>query len=180
QKIGKKIPPPDKPLPGLTRDGGASTGKPMWGVGLGGLSSDAPRAIAVDGKGNTVVVGNFEGEFEVGDIKRKSNGSADAFVVMIDPTGKPLWAVTYGALREDTANAVVIKDNQIVVAGSFLDEITIGEFHHRSAGSDDLYVAAFDLKGDPQWLFTSGGVDSDGANAIAATPDGGWVIGGSF
>jgi hypothetical protein len=29
-------------------------------------------------------------------------------------------------------------------------------------------------------MFTSGGIASDGANAVAATPDGGWVIGGSF
>jgi hypothetical protein len=43
-----------------------------------------------------------------------------------------------------------------------------------------VFVAAFDPKGNVQWLWTLGGIDSDGANAVAATPDGGWIIGGSF
>src|SRR5678815_5639037 len=34
--------------------------------------------------------------------------------------------------------------------------------------------------GNVQWVWTAGGIDTDGANAVAATPDGGFVIGGSF
>jgi hypothetical protein len=37
-----------------------------------------------------------------------------------------------------------------------------------------------DRTGAAQWLLTGGGVDSDGVNTIAATADGGWVVGGSF
>jgi hypothetical protein len=50
----------------------------------------------------------------------------------------------------------------------------------KSNGSDDLFIAAFDKDGNADWLWTAGGIDSDGVNTIAATPDGGWVIGGSF
>ena len=50
----------------------------------------------------------------------------------------------------------------------------------QAANSDDAYVVAFDSKGTAQWLYTAGGVDSDGANAIVAAPDGGWYVGGSF
>jgi len=67
-----------------------------------------------------------------------------------------------------------------VVVGQFLDRLELGELKHAAAGSDDMFVAAFDTRGEPQWLWTAGGIDSDGANAVAATPDGGWVVGGSF
>jgi hypothetical protein len=47
-------------------------------------------------------------------------------------------------------------------------------------GSDDLFIAAFDAGGQAQWVWHAGGKDSDGANAVAAMPDGGWVVGGSY
>ena len=72
------------------------------------------------------------------------------------------------------------KASGIVVVGNFLDELKLGDFDKKANGSDDVYVLALDLAGAPQWLWTAGGIDSDGANAVAATPDGGWVIGGSF
>ena len=77
QKPAQRLPPPDKPLPALSADRGGATGKAQWGLGLGGLGSDAPRAIAVDGKGDVVVVGVFDGEMELGpNIKRASAGGS--------------------------------------------------------------------------------------------------------
>ncbi|HEY1585213.1 MAG TPA: hypothetical protein VGH63_05950, partial [Polyangia bacterium] len=70
--------------------------------------------------------------------------------------------------------------NTIVVVGSFIDDLEVGSLHHKGGGADDMYALAFDMSGQPQWMFTSGGIDTDGANTVAATPDGGWVIGGSF
>lgn len=176
-----KLPKPDKPLPPLAADPGDATGKIKWGVGFGGLGIDSPRAVAFDSKGDVIVVGYFEGECTFGSLgKKTSHGMNDSYVALIDPSGKPQWVQTWGGKRDDLATSVAVRGDTIVVAGQFLDEIQIGEFHHEAANSDDLYVAAFDLKGEPQWLFTSGGVDSDGANGIAPTPDGGWVIAGSF
>ena len=45
---------------------------------------------------------------------------------------------------------------------------------------DDLFAVEYDKDGNAQWLWTLGGIDSDGANAVAALPDGGWIIGGSY
>jgi hypothetical protein len=73
-----------------------------------------------------------------------------------------------------------VRGDRIVVVGQFLDELNLGELKHPAAGSDDLFVAAFDGAGEPQWLWTAGGIDSDGANAVVAAPDGGWLVGGSF
>lgn len=171
-----------KELPPLAADPGGATGKPVWQAGFGGLGIDSPRAIAVGPAGEVYICGYIEGETDFGGSvgKKKSAGKSDAFVAKFNPDGKLAWAKTWGAAREDIANAIAVKGDKVVVAGSFLDEITIDSFTKKSAGSDDLFIAAFDKDGNVDWLWTAGGIDSDGVNAITATPDGGWVVGGSF
>jgi hypothetical protein len=180
----KKKPVDSKPLPPLAKDPGGATGKAVWATGFGGLGTESPRGIVVAPNGDIYIAGIFDGEMVVGDQKFKATGDVtktDAFVMKLGADGKIGWTKTYGAKRDDTANGIAIRGDTIVVVGNFLDELQIGKFPaHKAVGSDDLYVAAFDTSGDVKWLWTAGGVDSDGANAVAATPDGGWVVGGSF
>jgi hypothetical protein len=177
------------PLPPLAVDRGGATGAPAWVTGFGGLGIDAPRGVALGPGGECYVVGYFDGETDLGpagkhraarDPAQSAKPSSDAFVVELDRGGKIGWARTFGAGRDDVANGVAVRGDQVVVVGQFLDQLEIGELKHPSAGSDDLFVAAFDRAGEPQWLWTAGGIDSDGANAVVAAPDGGWLIGGSF
>lgn len=172
---------PTTPLPALVSDTSGATGKPMWSAAFGGLGIDAPKAIAVGADGSAYVVGYFEGELDLGPLgKHASAGKSDAFVVKITPDGKLAWGKTFGAGREDVANGVAVRGDKIVVVGSFLDQLDLGEFHHKAVGSDDIFVVELDADGNVQWLWTVGGIDSDGANAVVAMPDGGWAIGGSF
>jgi hypothetical protein len=173
---------PNAALPPLVADTPGSTGKPTWQLGFGGLGIDSPRDIAVAADGSVYICGYIEGETDFGGKigKKSSAGKSDAFVAKLGTDGKLVWAQTFGATREDSANAIAVKGDKVVVAGTFLDELKIGTFTKKSSGSDDLFIAAFDKDGNAEWLWTAGGVDSDGVQAIAATPDGGWVIGGSF
>lgn len=181
-EVAPKKPVEHKELPPLAADPGDATGKPIWQAGFGGLAIDAAKGIAVGPGGEVYVCGYIEGETDFGGSvgKKTSAGKSDAFVAKFSPEGKLVWAQTFGAKREDVANAVAVNGNTVVVVGSFLDEIEIGTFRKKAAGSDDIFIAAFDTDGNPEWLWTAGGIDSDGVNAIAASPDGGWVIGGSF
>jgi hypothetical protein len=178
-----------RPLPALAKDRSGATGAPLWVTGFGGLGIDAPRGVAVAPGGDSYVVGYFDGETDLGpagvhraagNAKAPKTTGSDAFVVRLGPDGKIVWGKTFGAGRDDAANAVAVRGDRVVVVGQFLDRLELGELKHAAAGSDDLFVAAFDTHGEPQWLWTAGGIDSDGANAVAATPDGGWVVGGSF
>jgi hypothetical protein len=176
-----KQPVPTKSLPPLAANTGDATGKPIWQLGIGGMGIDVPRGVAVDDQGSSYVVGYFDAEATFGPLgKKKPVGGSDAYVMKVDANGTPKWVQTFGAKRDDAANAVAVHGNRVLVVGNFLDELKIGEFDHKSYGSDDLFAVCFDLDGNPQWVWTLGGIDSDGANAVAATPDGGWVIGGSY
>lgn len=177
-----------RPLPPLAADPGGATGKPLYATGFGGLGIDAPRGIAVSATGEAYVTGYFDAEIDFGgaigkrvaesaDPKRRA---ANGYLAKLAADGKLVWVQTFGALREDAANAVAVRGDTVVVVGNFTDDLTIGELTKKSAGSDDAFVAAFDKDGTVQWAWNFGGYDSDGANAVAATPDGGWIIGGSF
>jgi hypothetical protein len=188
-KPAPKQPVDKTPLPALARDPGGASGKPLWATGFGGLGIDSPRAVATAPGGDIYVVGYFDGETDLGPagkhkaadhLKDPKKTGTDAYMVKLDPSGKIAWGKTFGAGRDDVANGVAVRGDRVVVVGQFLDELDLGEFKHPAAGSDDIFVAAFDLAGEPQWLWTAGGIDSDGANCVVAAPDGGWLIGGSF
>lgn len=183
-----KKPVENKPLPPLAADPGGATGKAVWATGFGGLGIDSPRGIAVSPSGEVYVAGYFDGETDFGaggkHVAPKKDGDkkapSDAYLVKLAADGTIAWGKTWGDLRDDTANGVAVKGDVVVVVGSFLDKLALGAAAHKAAGSDDAFVAAFKTDGTPEWLFTAGSIDSDGANTVAATPDGGWLVGGSF
>lgn len=177
------------PLPPLAKDPGGATGKPLRATGFGGLGVDAGRAIALAAGGDAYVVGYFNGEGHfgpagkiaaAGDQTVKKGPPSDAFVVKLGADGKIAWTRTFGGARDDLANGVAVRGDKVVVVGSFAGEMKVGELTKKAMGSDDLFIAAFDADGQAQWLWHAGGKDSDGANTVAATPDGGWIVGGSF
>jgi hypothetical protein len=183
-----KKPVDTKPLPPLAADPGGATGKPVWAAAFGGLGIDAPRGIAIGADGAAYVGGYFDTDIDFGgtigkrtveseDAKTKR---ADAYLAKLTPDGKLAWVQTFGAKRDDVINSVAMRGDTVVVAGNFLDTVKVGGLEKKSIGSDDAIIAAFDTSGNVKWVWNFGGIDSDGANSIAATPDGGWVFGGSF
>jgi hypothetical protein len=177
-----KKPVPKGALPELSQNGGTATGKPMWQFGFGGFGSDVPRGVAIAPSGDVFVAGYFEGEADFGGAAGKVTavGGSDAYILKLGADGKPAWGHSLGSKRDDAANAIAVHGDKVVVVGNFLDEIKAGEFAHKAVGSDDLFAVEYDKDGNAQWLWTLGGIDSDGANAVASTPDGGWIIGGSY
>jgi hypothetical protein len=178
--------PPPPPLPELVADPGGATGEPVWVTGFGGMATDTIRGVASDADGTTYVTGLFEGEATFGALGTRTpvgedpkKLEPDAFVLAVKPDGTPAWLHTFGAARADTGNSVAVGPAGVAVVGSFLDAIDIGGMKNKSSGSDDLYVAGFGRDGTPKWVLVGGGVDTDGANTIAAADDG-WVVGGSF
>ncbi len=178
---------PQAPLPPLATDPGGATGKPRWTMSFGGTGLDAPRGLAVDESGDVFVAGLFSGDATFAALgTRKATGKTDALVMRLSPAGEPAWLVTFGGAGEDVTNAIAGRGDRLLAVGNFAEKLSVQgpdnapPLAARSAGSDDIFAVCFDRAGSPQWVWNAGGRDSDGANAVAATPDGGWVIGGSF
>jgi hypothetical protein len=200
----EKKPLDTRPLPPLAEDPGGATGKPVAGIGFGGLGIEAPTGVVVGPAGEVYVCGYFDGEMDIPGIGKlaptpptpprpgaqnpKVEKPTDAFLARIDfdakGAAKIAWMKTWGDKRDDVAKGIAIQGDTLVVVGNFLDRLDIETrpetSQHPASGSDDLYAAAFDTSGKLRWVWTVGGIDSDGANAVAAAPDGGWYVGGSF
>ncbi len=187
---------PAGPLQALTVDTAPVTGKPRWARAFGGAGTELPRNMAITDDNAAIVVGYFEGASDLGarggsNVKpdvRTSTGDSDVFVTKFTNDGSQAWALTFGGKTGDAATGVAVRGKQVLVVGNFSDKITVAlpgvdvtkSPSAQAFGSDDMFALLLNDSGEPQWLFAAGGADSDGANSVAATPDGGWIIGGSF
>jgi hypothetical protein len=62
-----------------------SAGALRWAVTFGGMGQDRATDLALDGNGNLVVVGRFEGKVSFGDMELDSGQAPAGFVVRIAP-----------------------------------------------------------------------------------------------
>ena len=169
-------PPPSKPLPALAADPGGATGTVEVVTGFGGIKVDSTRAIAVGPDGGAYVAGYFEDTATFSAIEKVAAGKSDAFVARVSAKGEVAWVTTVGSKNEDTGDALAVgTDGTVAFGGLFSDTIDLGGLVATSLGSDDVFIAGVSPAGEVQWLWTAGGLASDGATAIAATPDGGFV-----
>ena len=94
------------------------------------------------------VVGNFDGEIDRRPARQARSPATDDVRRVRRSSSTP--TASRCGRRRSAASATTPRTRSrssgdtIVVVGNFLDEIKIGEFRHKSVGSDDLYVAAFD------------------------------------
>ena len=105
----------------------------------------------------------------------------------IDPIepGTFLWARGAGGTDDDEASAARPVSGGVLVAGSFRGEATFGrdeaaETTLLSAGSADAFLARYDAEGRLIWARADGGTSAERAASIAAEPDGGAWVTGSF
>jgi hypothetical protein len=76
----------------------------------------------------------------------------------------PVWAKSFGGPEWDMANAMCISPKgDVIVAGTYSDSITIDGNCFYSKGYTDLFIAKYDVEGNPLGAFTIGGIGNDRA-----------------
>lgn len=123
------------------------TGELRWVVALASPGEDSLNAVAVGPQGDVVVGGTIGGIGTFGSIASASNGSDDAFIAALSPTGEPRWVTTFGSTDSDGVNAIAVLNQRIIAGGSFRGAMTAGGQTLRPVRSTDAFLAYLSLTG---------------------------------
>jgi hypothetical protein len=143
------------------------------------------QGAAVDGKGNILVSGAFAGAvaFGVGVHQTTGKGDQDLFVVQLDANGKPTWSRSFGdAAGQLFCTLATDASNNVLLAGAFQGQLTIGTGHLATTGEFDLdvFVGALDTLGNGLWSRRFGDSQNQAAGALAVDGAGSPIIAGTF
>ena len=168
-----------------------SAGNFVWGRRMGGTGQDISFGTAVDGSGNVITVGQFEGtaDFDPGvaQLNLTSAGGNDVFVSKLDSAGNFVWARRIGGAANSSANAVAVgAGGSVHVVGEFSGTVDFdpgaGLFELTAAGSSDGFVLKLSAAGDLLWAkqFGGPGSGSETARSVALGPGGTVHVVGDF
>ncbi|MFC5407807.1 putative Ig domain-containing protein [Larkinella bovis] len=140
-------------------------GNYQWDQSYGGSKRDILTAMVVTPQQDGYLLGGNTGE--------------DYRVIRIDLKGKLQWEKTYGGSGTDYLSAMApTPDGNVLLAGhSNSPQSEDKEAEHYGGG--DYWLVKIDLDGTKLWDKALGGTSSDNCNALIATSDGGFLLGGS-
>jgi hypothetical protein len=151
----------------------------LWADRHGGTDTDAASAVAVDAEGNVIVAGTFYGVTSFGVLSMISAGFSDIFLVKFDPAGTPLWARRFGNANFDyVSDLAVDPSGQIVITGSFENDINFGGSTLTSQGQGDMYVAKFSASGSHVFSQRYGGSGSESGAGVTVDDSGNMLLAG--
>lgn len=122
-------------------------GSHIWSKRFGDANDTRGYGIAVDGGGNVISAGYFQGTVDLGGGALLSAGSWDIYLAKLDGSGNHLWSTRFGAGNDEFFEDVTVGSlNRIVTAGEFQTNINFGGatlVHPVGGGTYAAFVAAF-------------------------------------
>ena len=97
--------------------------------------------LAVTPEGLIVAAGDFEGELDVGWGPLVSRGQLDLWVAAWTLGGEPVWATAFGGPDRERAQAFVLTDEGVVVAGRAHGALAFGDTALVPVGGADGFIA---------------------------------------
>jgi hypothetical protein len=157
----------------------------------GGSEDDWGNGVALDGSGNSFVIGVFSGtaDFDPGASldEHVSIGDQDIFLSKFDSGGDFAWARTWGGTDPDTGTSVAADGSgNVYVTGFFRQTVDFdpgpGVDEHTPAVSqfDDVFLSKFDSGGNFIRALTWGGSFPDRGQGVAVDGYDNVYVAGTF
>jgi hypothetical protein len=135
-------------------------GNEVWTRQFGTEGDEGARGVALDARGNVLVVGSTDRPLAGG----TSAGGYDVYVRQYDGAGNELWTRQFGSAADDYGVAVAVdRGGQALVVGS-ADRALPGQ---SSAGGTDAFLRSFDATGTVRWTKQFGTETIDDAWGVA-------------
>lgn len=138
-----------------------ANGNVLWGKKPGGMGGDEATSVTTDEQGNIYVAGSFTSSIiNFGSFTLTSPGYI--FVTKYDAAGNVIWAKNMGGMGGDFSNSIAVNNNGVYLTGSFASSgFTFGPSTLTNMGGDDIFIAKYDLSGNPIWAISGGGANND-------------------
>jgi hypothetical protein len=157
-----------------------------WQKSFGGSEQDILHCILLTNDGGFLLAGSSSSNPSKGseqepesDKKETCRGNSDFWIIKLNAKGGEEWQKTIGGSGQDELNSIVkTKDGGYVLAGSSSSSLS-GDKTVKNFGGLDYWVVKIDNKGEIVWQNSFGGIYNDELRSIAATQDGGYLLGGS-
>ncbi|PSR55163.1 hypothetical protein AHMF7605_17440 [Adhaeribacter arboris] len=150
----------------------------QWDKTLGGSAAEALTTMIVTPDGG-YLLGGTSTSGAGKDKTQPSRGEADYWIVKVNSSGNIVWNKTIGTSGYDYfEDLITTPDGGYLVGGSTLSDMN-GDKTGKSKGGFDYWIVKLDAAGNKVWDKTIGGNSSDYFQAMVATQDGGFLLGGS-
>ncbi len=150
----------------------------QWDKTLGGSAYDELHAVLVTPDGGYLLAGTSVSPAS-GDKRENGPGGGDYWVVKLDRNGTKQWDKTFGGLGSDMLTGLApAADGGYLLAGTSASPAGVDK-REDSRGGNDYWVVKIDSGGAKVWDKTFGGTNADDLIDLVATPDGGYLLGGT-
>jgi hypothetical protein len=158
-----------------------AAGGHLWSKLIGDANYQQAYGLDVDDFGNAVITGLFEGSMDFGGGPLTSAGGVDVYLARYSGAGTHLFSTRYGSTLDQLGVAVgTDAGGNIYLTGMMRGTVDFGGGPLTSAGSDDIFVAAFDSVAVHLWSRRYGSTGQQTVNAIAVDASGRHAISGWF
>src|SRR5262249_43074819 len=136
--------------------------------GFGSASPDHVNELAADSAGEVILAGLYGGPIDFGCGTLSNKGSADLFVVKLDPKGARLWSKGDGdTVSQDDPHVAVDTADNVLVTEEFDGVIDFGGGPLATEGPTDILVLKLDPSGHHVWSRLFGDASDQDGRGIA-------------
>ena len=153
-----------------------SLGNLLWQKCLGGSATEAAYSNEQTSDGGNLIAGDTRSNDS--DVTG-NHGGRDFWIVQIDTAGNIQWQKCLGGSQDDYGTAAKQTSDGGYILGGFSysnDGDVTG--HHGPSTRSDMWIAKLDSARNITWQKSLGGSESEYANSIIMTNDGGYIAAG--